>query len=142
MILGDDPDDILPTDKQLKQMTFLNYCIKETMRINPPTSGNLPRMTSRVILIGNFLIPKDTIVHLVNHTPLSDAYLLTTCHRNCIAHIIWKNIGIDRKNLSLKDSIQQARTIGKMQYGCPLVMVLEHASALISVYLNNVCSWP
>ncbi|KAG1139925.1 hypothetical protein G6F37_008607 [Rhizopus arrhizus] len=64
LILGDDPDDILPTDKQLKQMTFLNYCIKETMRINPPTSGNLPRMTSRVILIGNFLIPKDTIVHL------------------------------------------------------------------------------
>ncbi|ORE01264.1 cytochrome P450 [Rhizopus microsporus var. microsporus] len=63
-VLGDDPEDIIPTDKELKQMDYLNNCIKETMRINPPTSGNLPRVASRDTHIGNIFIPKGTMINL------------------------------------------------------------------------------
>ena len=60
-VLGDDPnDDTTPTDEQLKQMTYLNNCIKETMRINPPTLGNLPRIASKDTQLGEFVIPKGT----------------------------------------------------------------------------------
>ncbi|CEG83885.1 hypothetical protein RMATCC62417_17751 [Rhizopus microsporus] len=63
-VLGDDPEDIIPTDKELKQMGYLNNCIKETMRINPPTSGNLPRVASRDTRIGNIFVPKGTMINL------------------------------------------------------------------------------
>ncbi|CEI87192.1 hypothetical protein RMCBS344292_01611 [Rhizopus microsporus] len=63
-ILGDDPEDIIPTDKELKQMDYLNNCIKETMRANPPTSGNLPRVASRDTQIGNVFVPRGTMINL------------------------------------------------------------------------------
>ncbi|KAI9278007.1 cytochrome P450 [Sporodiniella umbellata] len=64
-VLGDEgPEDVLPTENELKQMVYLNQCIKETMRINSPTAGNLPRITSKDTYLGNFFIPKDTMVHL------------------------------------------------------------------------------
>lgn len=64
-ILGDEPKDIIPTAEQLRQMTFLDNCIKETLRINPPTSGNLPRIVSRDTFLGDFFIPKGTPLSLV-----------------------------------------------------------------------------
>ena len=61
-VLGDAQYDILPTHEQLRQMPILNNCIKETMRINPPTSGNLARIASCDTHIGQFFIPKGTRV--------------------------------------------------------------------------------
>lgn len=71
-VLGDDPEDIIPTDKELKQMDYLNNCIKETMRVNPPTSGNLPRVASKDTQIGNVFVPKGTMINLVSqqHTQI------------------------------------------------------------------------
>lgn len=66
-VLGDTPEDIIPTDRELKQMEYLNNCIKETMRINPPTSGNLPRVVTKDTHLGTFFIPKETRVALVNY---------------------------------------------------------------------------
>lgn len=59
-VLGDAPMDIHPTLEQLRAMPYLNQCIKETMRINPPTSGNLPRICTKDTYIGQFFIPKGT----------------------------------------------------------------------------------
>ncbi|KAI9484646.1 cytochrome P450 [Zychaea mexicana] len=59
-VLGDAYQDILPTADQLRQMPFLNNCIKETMRINPPTSGNLPRIAACDTHIGHHFIPEGT----------------------------------------------------------------------------------
>ncbi|KAI7898137.1 cytochrome P450 [Cokeromyces recurvatus] len=61
-VAGDSPEDIIPTDLELKQMKYLNNCILETMRINPPTSGNLPRIVTKDTNIGGFFIPKETRV--------------------------------------------------------------------------------
>lgn len=65
-VLGDTNEDIIPTAEELKQMEFLNNCIKETMRINPPTSGNLPRVVTKDTNLGNFFIPKETRVAIVS----------------------------------------------------------------------------
>ncbi|CDH60345.1 cytochrome p450 [Lichtheimia corymbifera JMRC:FSU:9682] len=59
-VLGDAPMDVHPTLEQLRAMPYLNQCIKETMRINPPTSGNLPRICTKDTYIGQFFIPKGT----------------------------------------------------------------------------------
>ncbi|KAI8969266.1 cytochrome P450 [Mycotypha africana] len=61
-ILGDSPEDVIPTEAELKQLTYLNSCILETMRINPPTSGNLPRIVTKDTVLGRYLIPKETRV--------------------------------------------------------------------------------
>ncbi|KAI9264060.1 cytochrome P450 [Phascolomyces articulosus] len=61
-VAGDAPHDIVPTHDQLRQMSYLNNCIKETMRINPPTSGNLSRVASCDTHIGQTFIPKGTII--------------------------------------------------------------------------------
>jgi cytochrome P450 len=47
-------------------MYFLNNCIKETMRINPPTSGNIHRIVTKDTQIGDLFIPKDTHIALVS----------------------------------------------------------------------------
>ncbi|KAG2181485.1 hypothetical protein INT44_008298 [Umbelopsis vinacea] len=59
-VMGDTPEDVIPTDEQLRQMKFLDRCIKETMRINPPTSGNQLRTAAEDTTLGNFFIPKGT----------------------------------------------------------------------------------
>ncbi|KAI8150287.1 cytochrome P450 [Fennellomyces sp. T-0311] len=59
-VLGDAHHDIIPTQQQLERMPFLNNCIKETMRINPPTTGNLPRFAVSDTYLGGFFIPKGT----------------------------------------------------------------------------------
>lgn len=67
-VLGDSPEEVIPTDGELKQMKYLDNCIKETMRINPPTSGNLPRIVTKDTYLGNFFVPKDTRVAIVSYT--------------------------------------------------------------------------
>lgn len=65
-VLGDTPEDIIPIDTELNQMTYLNDCIRETMRINPPTSGNLPRVVTEDTNFGGYFIPKNTSVAIVS----------------------------------------------------------------------------
>lgn len=64
-VMGDAPEDIIPTDEQLRQIKFLDCCIKETMRINPPTSGNQLRTAAVDTTLGKFFIPKGTDLTMV-----------------------------------------------------------------------------
>ncbi|KAI8646173.1 cytochrome P450 [Parasitella parasitica] len=63
-VLGDSPEDIIPTREELKQMEYLDNCIHETMRINPPTSGNLPRVVTKDTNLGGFFVPKETRISI------------------------------------------------------------------------------
>jgi cytochrome P450 len=65
-VLGDAPEDVIPLDTELNQMTYLNDCIRETMRINPPTSGNIPRIVTEDTNFGGYFIPKSTTVGIVS----------------------------------------------------------------------------
>ncbi len=49
-VLGDDPTATLPTMEQLKQLTFLEATIKETLRILPPSSTATRTLTKSVLL--------------------------------------------------------------------------------------------
>lgn len=71
-VLGDSAEEIIPTDGELKQMEYLDKCIKETMRINPPTSGNLYRTTTKHTRLGNFMVPKDTRVSIVRKKKIKE----------------------------------------------------------------------
>ncbi|KAI7899442.1 cytochrome P450 [Cokeromyces recurvatus] len=58
-ILGDEPFDILPTADQLKQIVYINQVIKETLRLNGPTIGVLPRIVSEdIVLPSGVPVPK------------------------------------------------------------------------------------
>ncbi|KAL0140400.1 cytochrome P450 [Mucor lusitanicus] len=63
-VMGDSPEDVIPTREELKQMEYLDNCIHETMRINPPTSGNLPRVVTKDTNLGGFFVPKETRVSI------------------------------------------------------------------------------
>ncbi|CEP08816.1 hypothetical protein [Parasitella parasitica] len=61
-ILGDTPNDILPSSEQLKQMNYINQVIKETLRINGPAAQILPRRTQEDTVLAGAFIPKGSIV--------------------------------------------------------------------------------
>ncbi|KAK4522108.1 Fe-S cluster-binding ribosome biosynthesis protein [Mucor velutinosus] len=63
-VMGDSPEDVIPTREELKQMVYLDNCIHETMRINPPTSGNLPRIVTKDTNLGGFFVPKETRISI------------------------------------------------------------------------------
>lgn len=65
-VMGDSPEDIIPNREELKQMEYLDNCIHETMRINPPTSGNLPRIVTKDTNLGGFFVPKETRISIVS----------------------------------------------------------------------------
>ncbi|KAL9547449.1 hypothetical protein MBANPS3_006166 [Mucor bainieri] len=61
-ILGTESTDILPSLEQTKQMTYINQIIKETLRINGPVIGIVPRaVTEDTVLSGTF-IPKGSTI--------------------------------------------------------------------------------
>ncbi|KAG2211279.1 hypothetical protein INT47_006399 [Mucor saturninus] len=60
--LGDAPEDIIPTVEQSKNMVFLNMVIKENLRIIPPIVWTQPRIVTEDTELGDFMIPKGTIV--------------------------------------------------------------------------------
>ncbi|KAI9469994.1 MAG: cytochrome P450 [Benjaminiella poitrasii] len=62
-ILGDEPFDVLPTIEQLKQIVYINQVIKETLRLNGPTVGVLPRIvTEDTLLPSGVFVPKGTSI--------------------------------------------------------------------------------
>ncbi|KAI9495017.1 cytochrome P450 [Zychaea mexicana] len=77
-ILGDEPEDVLPTVEQTKQMTYLNQVMKETLRLHNPLIATTSRTATADCEIGGVFIPKGTLLDL-------DIYNL---HRNPAC---WKN---------------------------------------------------
>ncbi|CAO3627034.1 unnamed protein product [Cunninghamella echinulata] len=59
-ILGDDAHDIYPTINQLKEFTFINQVIKETLRLNGPLIALTPRITAQDTELGGGIVPKGT----------------------------------------------------------------------------------
>ncbi|KAI8079521.1 cytochrome P450 [Gilbertella persicaria] len=48
-VLGDAPMDIIPTIDQAKQFDYINQVIKETLRINGPVVGLVPRISETIV---------------------------------------------------------------------------------------------
>ncbi|KAI8079517.1 cytochrome P450 [Gilbertella persicaria] len=61
-VLGDAPMDIIPTIDQAKQFDYINQVIKETLRINGPVVGLVPRIATQDTFLSNTFIPKGTPV--------------------------------------------------------------------------------
>ncbi|KAI8137565.1 cytochrome P450, partial [Fennellomyces sp. T-0311] len=61
-ILGDAPKDIIPTEDQLCQMTYLNMFIKENMRRNGSAATIIPRKAAKDTDLDGVFIPKDAPV--------------------------------------------------------------------------------
>ncbi|KAI8150362.1 cytochrome P450 [Fennellomyces sp. T-0311] len=72
-VLGDEPEDVIPTAEQAREMPYINMIIKETLRINPPLAGTTPRHAVEDIEIEGTLIPKGTSVfteiYELHHNP-------------------------------------------------------------------------
>ncbi len=80
-VLGDSPTATLPTMEQLKQLTFLDATIKETLRILPPSSTATRTLTKTVVLDGMVfeqgwnIIAEPRIAHAMEqHFANPDAY--------------------------------------------------------------------
>ncbi|KAL0082486.1 hypothetical protein J3Q64DRAFT_1850277 [Phycomyces blakesleeanus] len=61
-VLGDEPEDVIPSIEDTRQLDYLNLIIKENMRINPPVGGPLDRLVTEDIVLDGVLLPKGTSV--------------------------------------------------------------------------------
>ncbi|OZJ04077.1 hypothetical protein BZG36_03385 [Bifiguratus adelaidae] len=72
-VLGDAPEDIIPTADQLKELTYLNQVIQETLRLNPPATGISQRLVAEDTDLGECFIPKGAVASLdiwaLHHNP-------------------------------------------------------------------------
>ncbi|CEP12637.1 hypothetical protein [Parasitella parasitica] len=72
-ILGDSPEDIIPTLEQTKQLNYLNMVMKETMRRHPPVYNTTARIATEDINMAGIYIPKGTEMRLdiynLHHNP-------------------------------------------------------------------------
>ncbi|KAI8059891.1 cytochrome P450 [Gongronella butleri] len=63
-VLGDAPQDITPTPQQVKELTYLNLVIKESLRMHGPATSVLPRRSAVDVPLNEYVIPKNTPVEL------------------------------------------------------------------------------
>ncbi|CDS08804.1 hypothetical protein LRAMOSA10165 [Lichtheimia ramosa] len=72
-ILGDEPQDVLPTLEQTREFPYINMIIKETLRISPPVAAMTTREAQEDTELGGKFIPKGTKVNLdiyeLQHNP-------------------------------------------------------------------------
>lgn len=59
-ILGDEPEDVLPTVEDTKRMTYINQVIKETLRLSGPASVVVSRGAVEDCELAGTFIPKGT----------------------------------------------------------------------------------
>ncbi|CDS08801.1 hypothetical protein LRAMOSA10162 [Lichtheimia ramosa] len=59
-ILGDEPQDVLPTLEQTREFPYINMIIKETLRISPPVARVVTREAQEDTELGGKFIPKGT----------------------------------------------------------------------------------
>jgi len=59
-VLGDSPNDVIPTARQSKSFDYLNQVIKETLRLESPATAILTRMTAKPVQMGGIEIPVGT----------------------------------------------------------------------------------
>ncbi|KAG2199879.1 hypothetical protein INT46_009819 [Mucor plumbeus] len=72
-VLGDSPEDIIPTLEQTKQLSYVNMIMKETMRRHPPAYNTTARVATEDINMDGIYIPKGTKMCLdiynLHHNP-------------------------------------------------------------------------
>ncbi|KAI8359149.1 cytochrome P450 [Blakeslea trispora] len=61
-IMGDEPENVVPTLEQLKQFVYINQIIKEVLRIDAPVTRVIPRTSSEDFVLNGTLIPKGSFV--------------------------------------------------------------------------------
>ncbi|KAI8879155.1 cytochrome P450, partial [Backusella circina FSU 941] len=61
-ILGDEPEDILPTVEETKRMTFINQIMKETLRLNGPAANIVSRVAKEDCELAGTFVPKGSKV--------------------------------------------------------------------------------
>ncbi|ORX59605.1 cytochrome P-450 cyp509A1 [Hesseltinella vesiculosa] len=61
-VLGDAPEDVIPTAQDTKRMPFLNAIMKETMRLHNPVLNTTVREVMEDVQLGNVSLPKGTLV--------------------------------------------------------------------------------
>ncbi|CAO3614072.1 unnamed protein product [Mucor hiemalis] len=79
-ILGDSPEDVVPTLEQTKELTYINMIMKETMRRHTPVYGTTSRVALEDLEISGNFIPKGSEISVdiynLHHNPdvWSDPY--------------------------------------------------------------------
>ncbi|CDH59519.1 cytochrome p450 [Lichtheimia corymbifera JMRC:FSU:9682] len=72
-VLGDAPEDVMPTVEQTRQLTYINMVIKETLRMSPPLATIPVREASEDTELCGTFIPKGTRTFLdiyeIQHNP-------------------------------------------------------------------------
>ncbi|OZJ04260.1 hypothetical protein BZG36_02469 [Bifiguratus adelaidae] len=72
-VLGDTPQDIVPTAEQIKELTYTSQIIQETLRLNPPAQGTSQRLVAEDTELGGYFIPKGSMAALdiwsLHHNP-------------------------------------------------------------------------
>ncbi|KAI8149500.1 cytochrome P450 [Fennellomyces sp. T-0311] len=62
--LGEEPQDIIPSQSQLHEMPYIHSIIKESLRMNAPINNLAPREATQDTILGDTVIPKGTRVVL------------------------------------------------------------------------------
>ncbi|CDS10916.1 hypothetical protein LRAMOSA11402 [Lichtheimia ramosa] len=72
-VLGDAPEDVIPTAEQWSQMPYIHQAIKENLRVHPPAASTLARTTTQDTELAGTFIPKGSKVVLdiyeLHHNP-------------------------------------------------------------------------
>lgn len=59
-MIGDDT----PTAENLQRLPFLQACVREAMRVNNPSTTNIPRISDVPVQLGKYIVPANTPILL------------------------------------------------------------------------------
>ncbi|OZJ04256.1 hypothetical protein BZG36_02467 [Bifiguratus adelaidae] len=73
-VLGDEPEDVIPTIQQTKNFPYLTQIINETLRLNPPAIGTASRTVTHDTELNGYFVPAKSGIYLdlwtLHHNPL------------------------------------------------------------------------